>query len=75
MMERRGIQIRQFVQRNNKNDRRIQDQGNPRSSELRLSDRRSSDPKLIVFEAMFNKRASGYYLPSKTERSSLEPLQ
>lgn len=75
MMERCSIQIRQFVQRNNKNDRRIQDQGNPRSSELRLSERRSSDPKLIVFEAMFNKPASGHYLPFETEESSLESLQ
>jgi undecaprenyl-phosphate alpha-N-acetylglucosaminyl 1-phosphatetransferase len=74
MMERRGIQIRQFVQRNNKNDRRIRDQGNPLESELRISERRSPDPKLIVFEALFNKRVPAHHLPFKTERSSLESL-
>jgi UDP-GlcNAc:undecaprenyl-phosphate/decaprenyl-phosphate GlcNAc-1-phosphate transferase len=71
MMERRGIQMRQFVQRNNKNDRRIQDQGNPLDSELRISERRGSDPKLIVFEAMFNKRTPARYLPFETERERL----
>ena len=70
MMERRGIHIRQFVQRNSKNDRRIQDQGNPFNRELRLSERRNPDPKLIVFEAMFHQLAPRQSLPFGTGRPS-----
>lgn len=48
-----GIQLRPFVEHNPRNDRRIQNQNNP-SENRRVADRRKSNQKLLVFEAMFD---------------------
>ncbi|MCC6917115.1 MraY family glycosyltransferase [Nitrosomonas sp.] len=48
-----GIQLRPFIERNPRNDRRVQDQGNL-SGNRRTADRRKPNQKLLVFEAMFD---------------------
>nr|WP_240141414.1 MraY family glycosyltransferase [Nitrosomonas sp. HPC101] len=48
-----GIQLRPFVERNPRNDRRIQNQGNS-PGDRRIADRHKSNQKLLVFEAMFD---------------------
>lgn len=57
MMERWGIRVRQFVKRNIKNDRRIKDIGNPLGGNFRVSERRSIEIPILMFEAMFDKLA------------------
>lgn len=57
MMERWGIRVRQFVKRNIKNDRRIKDIGNPLGGNFRVSERRSIEIPVLMFEAMFDKLA------------------
>lgn len=65
MMKHCGIQVRQFVERSSKNERRIHNQGNPAGNELRVAERRNPDSGSLVFEAMFDKL--GRYLPSEVK--------
>lgn len=55
LMERWGIRVRQFVKRSIKNDRRIKDIGNPFGGNFRVSERRSTEVPVLMFEAMFDK--------------------
>lgn len=61
MKEHCGIQLRHFVERDNRNERRILDRGNPLGN-LRIAERRNTSQKLLVFEAMFDQP-----LPSERE--------
>lgn len=63
MIERCSIQMREFIQRNSKNDRRASRQGSPLDRELRISERRRPYSQLIVFEAMFDEPALGPRYP------------
>lgn len=55
MMDRWGIRVRQFIKRNIDNDRRVKDIGNPLGGNFRVSERRSTDTPILMFEAMFDK--------------------
>lgn len=57
MLERHGIQVRQFIERSSKNERRLQNQGNPTGNEQRISERRSATSTILVFEALFERHA------------------
>ncbi len=54
MKEHCGIQLRHLIERDNRNERRMLDLGNPLGN-LRKAERRSSHSKLLVFEAMFDR--------------------
>lgn len=58
MMESWGIRVRQFVKRNINNDRRVKDIGNPLGGDFRVSERRSTEIPILMFEAMFDKLAT-----------------
>lgn len=55
IIEHCGVQLRPFVERNPRNDRRVQNQGNSSGDRRRLEDRRKPNQKLLVFEAMFDR--------------------
>lgn len=72
MMERLSIQVRPFVDRGIKNDRRTQNKGNPTGKELRIKERRNPDTGSLVFEVMLDKLTPGPYRASKAENSFAE---
>lgn len=72
MMEQLGIQVREFVKRDSKNDRRILDHSNLSGIELRVAERRNPDASLLVLEVMFDKLASEQRSTSETEDSLTE---
>src|SRR5690606_16339009 len=57
MLERHRIQVRQFIERSSKNERRLQNQGNPTGNEQRISERRGATSTILVFEALFERHA------------------
>ncbi|SDY63934.1 undecaprenyl-phosphate alpha-N-acetylglucosaminyl 1-phosphatetransferase [Nitrosomonas sp. Nm58] len=72
MMERRGIQVRQFFERNSRNDRRADNRGSPIGTELRISERRNPDTGLLILEVMFDKLTPEHHPAPGIEKSFSE---